>query len=97
MKNKSQQPQVAKPELLAFAFSSSPCSSDGPEHPAANGEDPGSNPGTGTRLISPTCSANCSWGLASGKPKAGLLRSTAILDASPEESKFQNEVPQLPN
>jgi hypothetical protein len=46
-------------------------------------------------LINPACSANCLRGLASGKPKAGLVP-TVILVASPEESKVQSDMPQLP-
>ena len=55
----------------------------------------GSNPATGTKF-GPTRSANCSRGLALGEPKAELLRLTAILDPSPEESKVQRDLSQLP-
>src|SRR5208283_1888963 len=82
-----------------------------PDPPSKVGSDPrpeeqpptkrtvaGSSPATGTRFVSPADSANHQQGLASGaRPKAGLSRPTAILDRLPEESKVQNDVPQLQN
>jgi hypothetical protein len=68
---------VAKPNTLALAQTARVAQLE--ERLATNLEVAGSNPATGT-IISPACSANCLQGLTSGKPKAGLLRSTAILD-----------------
>ncbi len=85
---------VAKPNTLALAQTARVAQLE--ERLATNLEVAGSNPATGTKF-SPTHSANCLRGLTSGKPKAGLLRSTAILDSSPGESKVQNDVSQLPS
>ena len=58
----------------------------------------GSNPTPAARLTSPTCSANCLWGLASG-----LLQRQDCLDPLSfwtqllEESKAQSDLPQLPD
>ncbi|MCU1338745.1 MAG: hypothetical protein JWO19_4326 [Bryobacterales bacterium] len=58
----------------------------------------GSNPTPAARLNSPTCSANCSWGLASG-----LLQRQDCLDPLSfwtqllEESKAQSDLSQLPD
>jgi hypothetical protein len=49
-------------------------------------------------LIRPACSVNYQRGIASdARPKAGLLGPTAIVSLSPEESKAQNDLPQLPD
>ena len=98
MKEKGQQNLVAKLELLAFAvpFGEVPEWSKGPVCKTVQGALitlAGSNPALSARLNSPVRSANYSRGIASGKPKAGLLRSTVILSFSPEESKAQGDVP----
>lgn len=95
-KAKGQSGTVAKPELLAFAYSYGPVPQR-IEEPITNRLVLGWNPSRSATLNSPVRSANYSRGLASGKPKAGLLRSTAILDLSPEESKAQNDVPFVQN
>jgi hypothetical protein len=49
-------------------------------------------------LTSPVRSANCEQGLNLGlAPKAGFLRPLSFWTLSPEESKRQNDVPQLPD
>src|SRR6202035_6025471 len=80
-----------------FVCVSSRCSSDGPERPDANGEAPGSNPGTGARLVSPTCSANGSWGLVSGlRPRQGLYTHCYCV-AGVKKGQGLNDLPQLQN
>lgn len=93
MKAKGQQNQP-KAELLAHT---SPCSSVRIELPAANGKVVSSSLTRGTRLVSPAGSCYYQQGLASGEPKAGLLRSTVILRPMPEESKAQSDVPFMQN
>lgn len=107
---KAKQPRIGNPELLASIASLRACSSvEGirsglanypgipAERRAANSEVESSTLSTSATLISPTRSANCSRGLASGEPKAELLRLTAILDLSPGESKVQSDLSQLQN
>src|SRR2546429_122917 len=48
-------------------------------------------------LFSPVRSFNCEQALASGNPKAELLRLTAFLDPSPAKSKVKNDLSQLPS
>lgn len=95
-KAKGQTGTVAKPELLAFAYSCGPVP-QGIEEPITNRPVVGWIPTRSATLNSPVRSANYLRGLASGKPKAGLLRSTVILGLLPEESKAQSDVPQLQN
>src|ERR1039457_1622648 len=96
MKTKANGQRNPSGELDSLAVClSCPCSSDGQSACLLSLRSLGSNPARGTRLISPTHSANCEQGLASGEPKAEFTRLTAILDLSPEESKVQDDVPQL--
>jgi hypothetical protein len=95
-KAKGQSGTVAKPELLAFAYSCGPVPQR-IEEPISNRLVLGWNPSRSATLNSPICSANYSRGITSGKPKAGLLRSTVILSFSPEESKAQSDVPFVQN
>jgi hypothetical protein len=68
------------------------------EHSPAKPEVASSSLAGSVTLISPTCGANRSRGLASGlRQKAGLSRPTVILDLWPGEIKVLNDVPQLPD
>jgi hypothetical protein len=91
-KAKGQSETVAKPVLLAFAHSCGPVPQR-IEEAITNRPVVGWIPTRSASIISPTCSANCSWGLASGKPKAEFTRLTVILSFSPEESKAQSDMP----
>src|SRR5260370_39036134 len=93
-KAKGQSATVAKPELLAFAFSCGPVPQR-IEEPITNRPVLGWNPSRSVTLNSPVRSANYLRGLNSGKPKAEFTRLTVILDFRPEESKVQIDFPQL--
>ena len=89
-KAKGQLNPVAKLELLALAHSCGPVPQR-IEEPITNRLVAGWNPARSASLLSPNCSANCSWGLASGtSPETGLVP-TVSLDFLPEESKVQND------
>lgn len=92
LKAKGQSETVAKPELLAFAYSCGPVPQS-IEEPITNRPVLGWNPSRSTTLNSPVRSANYLRGLTSGKPKAEFTRLTVILDPSPEESKVQSDSP----
>jgi hypothetical protein len=96
MKTKGQTGAVAKPELLAFAFSYGPVPQR-IEEPITNRPVLGWNPSRSVTLNSPVRSANYLRGLTSGKPKAEFTRLTVILDLTPKESKVQNDLPLVQN
>jgi hypothetical protein len=95
-KAKGQSATVAKPELLAFAFSCGPVPQR-IEEPTTNRPVVGWIPTRSATLNSPVRSANYLRGLTSGKPKAEFTRLTVILDSSPEESKVQSDLPFVQN
>ena len=92
MKTNGQQPKVAKLELLA----DSRARSLRVEQRTVNPLHASSTLVAPATLIRPAGSCYYQQGIASGKPKAGLLRSTVILSLRPEESKAQSDLPQLP-
>src|ERR1700674_2989189 len=55
----------------------------------------GWNPTRSAILISPTCSANCSWGLTSGLLQRQGLITRCHFDACARRKQGQNDVPQL--
>jgi hypothetical protein len=99
LKTKGQQSPVAKPELLALALSlggvaerSNAAACEAAKGPQVFRE---FESGPLRRLVSPVGSYNYQRGPASGtSPETGFTP-TVILDPTPEESKVQNDVPQL--